>query len=233
MKENALATIATLLLLVVILSSGCIISENPELSASEDSYQYVIEPSPAPPLKEQKINICKEVAQQYYKTHTYVQNNVFDCDNMACDIWNMLKTKGINAEIVVGNIDLDEYDMEDWNHAWILAEVAPDTWLAIECTGGHIVYRDDNPRYYSGHFFSNPKSLRDFNQLYRDYQIQLNEYNNAVDFYNALVNEYNNADYFTQLSLKSGVEVAKLETEQKNRDFYTTKTKLEAVLEYG
>ena len=183
--------------------------------------------------EEQKIKICEEVAQQYYETHTYIQNDVFDCDNMACDVWNILKTKGINAKIVVGNIDLEEYGIEDWNHAWIIAEVSPNTWLAIECTSGCVVYRWDNPRYYYGHFFSNPKSLRDFNQLYREYQIQSNAYSNAIDFYNAIVDEYNNANYFTQLSLKSGLQVAKFEMEQKERDFYTTKTKLEAVLEYG
>lgn len=91
--------------------------------------------------EEQKIKICEEVAQQYYRTHTYIQNDVFDCDNMACDVWNILKTKGINAKIVVGNIDLEEYGMEDWNHAWIIAEVYPSTWLAIECTSGCVVYR--------------------------------------------------------------------------------------------
>ncbi|CAD6491438.1 MAG: hypothetical protein FFODKBPE_00150 [Candidatus Argoarchaeum ethanivorans] len=231
MRKKTLAIIATPLFLVVILASGCIILESPELSASEDSYQYVIEPSPTPSLEEQKISICEEVAQQYYETHTYVQNDVFDCDNMACDVWNMLKTKGINAKIAVGNVDLDECGIEDWNHAWVMAEVSPNTWLAIECTGGYVVY--ENPRYYHGHGFNNPKSLRDFNQLYKEYQIQLNEYNNAINFYNALVNEYNNAGYFTQLSLESGLQVAKLEMDQKERKVYTTKTKLEAVLEYG
>jgi len=152
---------------------------------------------------------------------------------MACDVWNMLKTKGINAKIAVGNVELDEYDIEDWNHAWVIAETSPNKWTAVECTGGHIVYRENNPRYYHGHFFNNPKSLRDFNQLYKTYQTQLNEYDRAVDFYNALVDEYNNANYFKRLALKSGLQVAKLEMEQKEREFYTTKAKLEAVLEYG
>jgi len=182
---------------------------------------------------QQNRRICEEVAQQYYKTHTYIQNDVFDCDNMACDVWNMLKTKGINAKIAVGNVELDEYDIEDWNHAWVIAETSPNKWTAVECTGGHIVYRENNPRYYHGHFFNNPKSLRDFNQLYKTYQTQLNEYDRAVDFYNALVDEYNNANYFKRLALKSGLQVAKLEMEQKEREFYTTKAKLEAVLEYG
>lgn len=196
-------------------------------SEYEESRDVVLTP------EEQKIKICEEVAQQYYETHTYIQNDVFDCDNMACDVWNVLKTRGVNAKIAVGNVDLDERGIENWNHAWVMAEISPDTWLAIECTGGYVIYGDDNPRYYHAHLFNTPKSLRDFNQLYKEYQIRLKEYNTAVELYNTIVNEYNNADYSTQLYLKSGLQMAKFEMEQKERDFYTTKTKLEAVLEYG
>ena len=240
MRWKTLAIIAALVVSVFFLLPcmlafmyGAAQYESGEYPVTEKHPDYTESRDTTPTPEEQKIKVCEEVAQQYYETHTYIQNDVFDCDNMACDVWNILKTKGINAKIVVGNIDLEEYGMEDWNHAWIIAEVSPNTWLAIECTRGCVVYRGDNLRYYYGHFFSNPKSLRDFNQLYREYQIQLNEYNNAVDFYNAIASEYNNANYFTQLSLKSGLQVAKFEMEQKGRDFYTTKAKLEAVLEYG
>ena len=228
MKAWTLSKLAILLLFLLLILF--IIGESPE--PRDDSVRTPEEVRVLTP-KEQNVQICEEVAQQYYETHTYVQNNVFDCDNMACDVWNMLKTRGINAKIAVGNVELDEYDIEDWNHAWVIAETSPNEWTAIECTGGHIVYQENNPRYYHGHFFNNPKSLRDFNQLYKTYQTQLNEYDRAVDFYNALVDEYNNANYFKQLALKSGLQVAKLEMEQKEREFYTTKAKLEAVLEYG
>lgn len=211
--------------IITILLSGCI--EDEDSTTTENDYFISITP------EEQNVKICEEAAQQYYETHTYVGNDVFDCDNMAIDVWNILKTKGINAEIAVGNVDLDEYDIDDWNHAWIMAEVAPNKWLAIECTGGYIVYKEDNPRYYYAHFFKNPKSLKDFNQLYRNYQIQLIEYNKAVYFYNALVEEYNSGDYYTKLYLQSGLEVAKLEMEEKARNLETTFVKLEAILEYG
>ena len=210
--------------IITIQLSGCIEDEN---STTEDDYFVSITP------EEQNVKICEEAAQQYYETHTYVGNDVFDCDNMAIDVWNILKTKGINAVIAVGNVDLDEYEITDWNHAWIMAEVAPNNWLAIECTGGYIVYKKDNPRYYHAHFFNNPKSLRDFNQLYKNYQIQLIEYDEAVYFYNSLVREYNSGDYYTKLYLQSGLEVAKLEVEKKGRSLETTFVKLETILEYG
>jgi len=182
---------------------------------------------------EKNIKICEEVAQEYYKTHTYVENDVFDCDNMAQDVWNILKTKGINAEIAVGNVDLDKYDIEDCNHVWILAEVSPNKWLAIECTGGYTVYNEDNPRYYYGHTFKNPKALRDFSRLYETYNTQYINYIESVRFYNALVEEYNNADYFTQLYLKSGLQVAELEIEKNKRDLEIIFIELEVILEYG
>ena len=99
--------------------------------------------------------------------------------------------------------------------------------------GGYIVYKENNPRYYYAHFFKNPKSLRDFNQLYKNYQIQLIEYDKAVYFYNALVDEYNSGDYYTKLYLQSGLEVSKLEVEEKVKNLETTFVKLEAILEYG
>ena len=96
---------------------------------------------------------------------------------MAQDIWNMLKAKGINARIAVGDfepgrckqnrrwkicqcelwvqgssglINTYNYTCEDTGllnssmidnltHAWVLAEVSPGYWLAIECTGGYVV----------------------------------------------------------------------------------------------
>lgn len=90
--------------IITILLSGCI--EDEDSTTTENDYFISITP------EEQNVKICEEAAQQYYETHTYVGNDVFDCDNMAIDVWNILKTKGINAEIAVGNVDLDEYDID-------------------------------------------------------------------------------------------------------------------------
>ncbi|GAI65218.1 unnamed protein product, partial [marine sediment metagenome] len=61
-------------------------------------------------IKNQKImeniNTVTKIAEDYHKTHTYSFRDLFVCGDMAIDVWNQIKTKGINAIIVVGNIDV-------------------------------------------------------------------------------------------------------------------------------
>ncbi len=181
--------------------------------------------------EEKNIQICEEVAKEYYNSHTYTTNNVFDCDNMAQDIWNMLKTEGINAKIVIGNTELgSSCTIEDINHAWVLAEVDPETWLAIECTGGYVVY-DDN--YYTGIMFSNPKNYRSFLDIYTDWEFQYQDYENYRHYFNNLVDEYNDANYLEQLAMRSGLEVARNTLQEKEMLFMKTDAELKALLEYG
>ncbi|MFA5054910.1 MAG: zinc ribbon domain-containing protein [Dehalococcoidia bacterium] len=154
----------------------------------------------------ENVQICENIAKDYYNTHQYIANDVFDCDNMAQDVWDMIVAQGINAQIAVGNVNKDISSIGDANHAWVLAEVEPNQWLAIECTGGYVVY--DNALYYQGWFFDNPKDLRDFESLYEQYQEQLIVTQAAMDNYNALVYQYNHSNYFTQLALQSGLDQA-------------------------
>jgi hypothetical protein len=137
--------------LVLLLISGCVAV--PEISS--------IPSVPILTPEQQKIQICEEIAKQYHETHIYISNDIYDCESMACDVWDMLKAKGIKAKIVVGNVTLPEARLKDCNHAWVVAEISSDVWLAIECTGGYIVYADNNPYYYRGIAFDNPKSFRD------------------------------------------------------------------------
>jgi len=58
---------------------------------------------------------------------------------MAVDVWNMVKTKGINARIAAGNIDKPHADWKEFNHAWVVAEAAPRKWIALETTGVNLV----------------------------------------------------------------------------------------------
>ncbi|HII02380.1 TPA: hypothetical protein HA351_12265 [Methanosarcinaceae archaeon] len=81
-----------------------------------------------------------------------------------------------------------------------MAEVAPETWLSIECTDEYVVY-DDN--YYAGVMFSNPKNYRSFLDIYTDWEFQYKDYENYRRYYNNLVDEYNDADYLEQLAMRS------------------------------
>jgi len=219
---------------------------------------------------ERNVRVCEQIAADYYDSHTYTEDDVYDCDNMAQDVWNMLKAKDIDARIAVGYFDFEdnvrvgdgrpigenldagipgEFEtcnsvsddsgllnsgvIDSFNHAWVLAEVSPGSWLAIECTGGYVVYSDENENYYRGLTFSNPRNYRNFLDLYADWKVQARDYEDQRLYYNELVGEYNEASYFDQQAMKSGVEVAENALHEKEKAFLQTDTELKALLEYG
>jgi len=63
---------------------------------------------------------------------------------------------------MVGNVEKDMRSLEEANHAWVLAEVAPGEWLAVEATGGFVVFQNENGRYYIGRIFSSPREFKEF-----------------------------------------------------------------------
>lgn len=198
-------------------------------TSSESSTPQNIE-TPDLTQEDNNLQICEKIVQDYYKTHTYVTDDVFDCDNMAMDVWNLVESQGINAEIAVGNVNIKDASIKDINHAWVVAEISPQTWVAIECTGGYTTH-DDN--YYSGYFFDNPKNYQRFLTLYTTWEFQCQDYENYRIYYNELVEQYNKANAIEQYSLSSGLTVARQNLDQKERDFLNTDTELNALLEYG
>ncbi len=219
---------------------------------------------------ERNVQICEQIAADYYESHTYTEDDVYDCDNMAQDVWNMLRAKGINARIAVGNFDFEDNgrigdgrpigenldvgspgefeacdsvsedsgllnsgEIDSFNHAWVLAEVSPGSWLAVECTGGYVVYSNENENYYRGLTFRNPRNYRNFLDLYADWKMQARDYENQRLYYNELVEEYNDASYFDQQAMKSGIEVAENTLHEKEKAFLQTDAELKALLEYG
>ncbi len=103
-----------------------------------------------------------DVATDYHQKHTYLSTDAFVCVDMACDVWNMVRTRGLNSKIMVGNVEKDMASLSEANHAWVMAEVSPDEWLAIESTGGRVVQQSENARYYRGRSFSSPREFKDF-----------------------------------------------------------------------
>ena len=153
----------------------------------------------------EKIAIVKEIAEDYYKTHTYSKYDLFVCSDMAIDVWNLIKSKGINAKIYVGNTNKDNCKgLEDINHAWVVAETTPFKWLAVETTTGEIIF--DNKRYYLGYSFNSPKEFKKFIDLRKDYVKICNE---AIE----LGNEFN-TNYANKTLNYEGYEL-KGKTEQK------------------
>lgn len=219
---------------------------------------------------DKNIRLCEQIANEYRSSHIYSKDDIYDCDNMAQDVWNMLKAKGINARISVGSFEsagngriANETDLhrvpssgslgeieipnrnyaslnlsnsssiENFNHAWVLAEVSPDSWLAIECTGGYIVYSDENEKYYQGLTFSNPKNYRSFLFLYRDWKIKSLDYESEKAYYNERIKSYNDASSSEQITMESGIEVAQRTLYEKEHAFLKTDSELNALMRYG
>jgi len=149
---------------------------------------------------------------------------------MASDIWDMLKAQGINAKINVGNVDKDIKNITDANHVWVLAEVAPNQYLALEATGGYSVQKSGNPRYYVGWSFYNPKQLKNYLQLNKQRNDAIDKYNTALSDYKAVVTQYNNAGLLTRLTLKGQVDDKALLLQQRTQDLNQITQQISALL---
>jgi hypothetical protein len=126
------------------------------------------------------IKIVSQIVSDYHKTHTYVGKDIFVCGDMASDVWDMIEAKGIKAVIMGGNVDEDISSLQHANHAWVMAEVSPKKWLALETTGGFVVYPEENRRYYYGHSFSNPRELKTYEELLHQFQTAEQKWQEAM-----------------------------------------------------
>jgi len=72
-------------------------------------------PEAAPPATQtsDKMQIIERITAGYYKTHTYTLEGDFVCLDMAIDVWNQLRTNGIEAKIMGGNI---KENVTTWNY---------------------------------------------------------------------------------------------------------------------
>src|SRR4030042_1408602 len=132
-----------------------------------------------------KAETAEKIVKYYESTHLY-EKDIYDCNNMASDVWNMLKAQGISAVIVVGSIEYQITNILQSDHAWVLAEVAPGEYLALDPTVGKAFTNAANSRYYRGWSFTNPATLKANDDLRA-------EYNARVSFVNVLVTEKNAA----------------------------------------
>jgi len=210
--------------------SGNIQSSNsPSTSYSKTSSTNFIVPT-IESQTERNTRIANEIVANYHQTHTYSLNDLYVCGDMASDVWDMLKAQGINAKINVGNVQKDVSSIKDADHAWVLAEVAPNQYLALEATGGYSVRQTDNPRYYVGWTFYNPKQLKNYLQLNKQRNDALDKYNYAVSDYNNLLAQYNKANFLTQISWKGQLDDKKLILNQRIQDLNDINQQISALL---
>jgi len=149
--------------------------------------------------------IAVDTVEQYYQTHVYSEYDFFVCSDMALDVWDMLKAQGIPALIQTGNVETGAENITEADHVWVLAEVSPGHYLALETTAGYAVWEKDNPLYYQGWSFDNPREYKRFVELRQEYNIRVTmieqltnkaqetyeEYEKEYDYYQELLSEFN------------------------------------------
>jgi hypothetical protein len=103
----------------------------------------------------------RQVNTTYYQWHTYIANET-DCNDMACDLWDMLRRQGITSLIAIGNMDLKGETFGQCNHAWLLIGTGSGKYFALEPTNGQI-YLGNDPQwsqYAECLLYAKPSDLR-------------------------------------------------------------------------
>jgi len=137
------------------------------------------------------VETVTNIIEYYHDTHAYSKADLFVCSDMASEVWSMLKAQGINARIVVGSKDTPINDIILSDHAWLLAEVDGGQYLALETTGGYVVYEEDNPLYYKGWYFGSPAEMKSYNELVKEYNVRVEIINQIIAEDQQVVDEHN------------------------------------------
>ena len=138
------------------------------------------------------------IARYYHETHEYSATDLFVCGDMASEVWNMLKAQDINAIVVVGSIQRNVTTIIQSDHAWVLAEVNPGEYLAVETTAGVVKPRNENPLYYTGWYYENPSMIKDYQFWVKEYNTRVEIHNEIVDMDEEVVRLYNTSTNQTQ-----------------------------------
>ena len=148
-----------------------------------------------------KADTVERVAKYYNQTHTYTATDMFVCGDMAAEIWNMLKTFNITSLMVVGSVDQGVTNILQSTHAWLMAEVDNNQYLAVECTGGYTVPISQNGLYYRGWYYNTPETLKQYFDDVKEYNTRVEIHNELVAEQNAAVAAYNQNNSPSQLAI--------------------------------
>ena len=116
---------------------------------------------------------AERIIRYYHNTHVYDAVDLFVCADMAAEVWSMLKAQGIPALIMVGKLNWPNAEITQCDHSWVLAELAPGEYLALETTSGVTKPRSTNPEYYRGWVFDTPAEAKEWQHLAREYNIRI------------------------------------------------------------
>ena len=174
-----------------------------------------------------KMQIVELIAAAFHKTHTYTLQGDFVCLDMAIDVWNQLRTYGIEAKIMGGNIN---ENITAWNyrqlaresnHAWVVAKLSPTEKVAIETTAGVVIKPGMNnaSAYFKGIEFDNPGEIKRFDSLRK-------KTNEVCRDANELIKDWNKNVAGKQLRPEE-IIVKKSRIEQRKQDCENTQINLE------
>ncbi|MBU1003442.1 MAG: hypothetical protein KKE73_13090 [Proteobacteria bacterium] len=204
-------------------------SQQPRASAT----QRQIVPDKKTSSRELNLLLLQNILTEYRNSHTYTKKDLYICGDMAMDVWNILTTKGFKAKIAEGNNEKDilktfKTFKTGVTHVWVMAQLGPNDWIALECTGGFMVSKAENPFYYtSAIFFSGPAE-------YKPYLSDKKMYNTALEEYNVLTNGWNKLiagkSYKRDSNTAEQINYIKATKDSKSRDLKNYDQKLKLVI---
>jgi len=104
---------------------------------------------------------AREVNAAYYQWHYYIEGET-DCNDMAVDIWDMLRKRGILSLIAIGNLKMEDEPFAKCNHTWLVIISSSGKFFALEPTNGQLYFKgDSNSQQYMENFlYALPSDLR-------------------------------------------------------------------------
>ena len=145
-------------------------------------------------FEKDNITIVKNIIEKYHQDHTYSKKDLFVCSDMAIDVWNILKSKGFDVKIKIGNINNstinEKLNFTQYNHAWIMIRIKNNLY-ALETTRGIIATKSQYPIYYKKTIeFNNPLEFKNYLDMIKKYNIQANTINNISNLCNNTYSNY-------------------------------------------
>jgi len=100
----------------------------------------------------------------YIQTHNYIFGEN-DCNDMAVELWQILKDKGVTSLIAIGNLEKSNESFFECNHAWLLVYSGEGSAAAVDTVSAGVYLWEQvasNPQlkqFWEGFLYENPTNL--------------------------------------------------------------------------
>ena len=106
----------------------------------------------------------RSTTDTYIQTHNYVFGEI-DCNDMAVELWHILKDKGVISLITVGNLEKSNESFLECNHAWLMVYNGEGSAAAIDVVSASVYLWEQVPsnlqlkQFWEGFLYENPTNL--------------------------------------------------------------------------